>query len=261
MATEYPTYTFDYISLFDNTFITGEYKTSGDGEAFFTDQTSAFFIFKSIQSPDITSFYDNTILECEIYLNKILDENFGVYDSAFARGIYTAITFDTVEFSDTTSSTLNTTGEKTDSIIYRTKSKGYITYPTQQDDEASFYDSCISLISTPIDYDFKNSIKSLVGTTEEILYAVSSPTKESTVINLSLCNRILSDIKVDVIMNIDGTDTYLMKDLDIPRGESFVINNSTEASLEFKPGDNLRVVADTDNSLDAYAAIMEKNIR
>jgi hypothetical protein len=254
-------YTFDYVTFGDLCSVRGDFTTAGESSFSVEDTSYGYFIFHSHCPEEVITFSDQTFAYCDFSTVKVLGDQIAFADSTFVRGKYTPKTHDVVTINDETTAKLFTYGESSSEFSVRNTSKGYVTYPTTQADNAAFEDSTISFITTAYDRIFKNSVLSLVGTTEQTVYYATSPSREATILNLTLCNRILSDIKVDVIMNIDGTDTYLIRDMYIPQGTSYVINNSTETSLQFNQGDNIRVVSDIDNSLDAYAAIMEKNIR
>jgi len=253
--------TFDYVTYSDLTRVICDYNTTQSDEVTFGDSSSAFYVFSVTAIPDTAVFGDMVEGCIDIHTTKVLDEVFSVHDSSFAIGIYRPNARDQVDFSDSVVSYLQTSGRSSDPIRIRTKTDAFVTYPTETESQADFYDSCMSILDIHSARDFKNAVGSLVGTSEETLYTVSSPAREATVINISLCNRITSDITADVILNIGGNDTYLLQDMPIPASQSFVINNSTESSIELKPGDYLKVCADTDGSLDVYVALMEKTIR
>ena len=104
---------------------------------------------------------------------------------------------------------------------------------------------------------FKNAWKHSVGTTGVYVYA--TPTgSTSTIIGMTLCNILNTDITVDVIIHDDSTngDVYMAKGLKIPKNSSYaIIGGDQKVVLESQ--DNIGVKSDTANSLDVFVSALE----
>jgi len=104
---------------------------------------------------------------------------------------------------------------------------------------------------------FKNAFFNQLGTTEEIIYTCSG--KSSTIMNISLCNKILSDVNADVILYKDGiTPIYIIKGILIQPHQAYVISSNNETAINLEDTDEIRVVTDTANSSDIYIGLMEQ---
>jgi len=247
---------FDYIILYDNPISITSYKDVVSDNINFSDKTQIFnrFIINNI---DIFSFYTNIKCNISKFIKRSSNEKIIFSDNTKQRVDFKNILSEKIKFSDYTISHLKTTQYCNDILIIRTKSYCNVIYgPDTNIDNINFSDSVSAIISKHSERRFKNVVLNLLGTTEETIYTCNG--KSTTIMNISICNKLLSDIKVDVSIFKAGVPTYIMKKILIKPHQAFVINNNDETNINLEKNDEIRVVSDTSGSSDVYMALMEQ---
>lgn len=100
---------------------------------------------------------------------------------------------------------------------------------------------------------FKNYAVANVGTTASTVVTASTAT---TVIGVTIANVSTSTITVSVLVNIGGSDFYLIKNAVIPVGGALVPIGG-EQKLVLETGDLLKVVSSATTSADVIASVLE----
>ena len=163
---------------------------------------------------------------------------------------------ETISLSDNTSIIKDTHGYSEDEIILRTKSKISVDYtPEESSDTIIFTDICDLLTIISNKKVFKNAIHSLIGNSNTTVYTCNA--KESTIINISLCNRTLNDIKIDISINNSSGITYLGKEILIKPHQTFLINNNEDNNIQLLNGDSITIQSDTLSSTDVLISVLE----
>lgn len=104
---------------------------------------------------------------------------------------------------------------------------------------------------------FKSDGNAGVGTSIATIYTCPSST-QTTVIGLSLANISGSSVEATVtLVKNGGTPTlHLVKDVPLPTGSTTVIVGGDQ-KLVLESGDSVKVVSDTNNSVDAIISYLE----
>ena len=102
---------------------------------------------------------------------------------------------------------------------------------------------------------FKNEISQAVGVTAATIYTCPAATK-TTVIGLSLCNLIPSQITANVTLTSGVTAVFLTKQTSIPYGQTLVpVGGDQKIVLE--AGDYLQVQSSAASSIDVIVSLLE----
>ena len=104
---------------------------------------------------------------------------------------------------------------------------------------------------------FKRKMSSNVGTTLTSVgsYNVAIGT-QTTVIGLTVANKVTSQILIDAAVH-DGSNTiYLIKEAPVPVGGSIVIVGGDQ-KVVLEANDSVRIKSDTANSADVVMSILE----
>ena len=108
---------------------------------------------------------------------------------------------------------------------------------------------------------FKSETDKEIGTSTATVFTCASST-ETTVIGLSVANRVSSQILIDVELDA-STRTYgaedkvfLVKDAPIPVGGSLVVVGGDQ-KLVMEPGDTIKVTSDTASSADVVVSHLD----
>lgn len=105
---------------------------------------------------------------------------------------------------------------------------------------------------------FKRKLSNNVGSTFATVggYTVGSAT-QTTIVGLTISNRIASQILVDCKLQDSGNnDYYLIKEAPVPSGGSIVIVGGDQ-KVVMEVGDKLQVKSDTANSADVVMSVLE----
>jgi hypothetical protein len=104
---------------------------------------------------------------------------------------------------------------------------------------------------------FKRKLSSNVSNTFTIVgaYTVGGAT-QTTIIGLSVANRVASQILVDVTLDTGSSNTYLIKEAPIPSGGSLVVVGGDQ-KIVLETNDKIQVKSDTANSADVIMSILE----
>lgn len=103
---------------------------------------------------------------------------------------------------------------------------------------------------------FSNQQTVDVGTTPEIVYATDANTV-STVIGINVANKSAGTIYANIILEgADSTQTYLVKDVVIPRGSSLAAMGGDQ-KLVMTENSNLYVSSNVAASADVIVSVLE----
>ncbi|RLA60295.1 MAG: hypothetical protein DRQ78_09655 [Epsilonproteobacteria bacterium] len=125
----------------------------------------------------------------------------------------------------------------------------------------NFNDIASLIVSRTTETKFTNALFSNIGTTEQLVY--TCPEDNIThILNISLCNILngaTSPIHVSayILRNGEVDPVFIVKNVEILMGQTFVINNNEMSVNGMNSLDELYIVADTNNSTDFYSAIVE----
>ena len=104
---------------------------------------------------------------------------------------------------------------------------------------------------------FKNKTHRQIGTTLTKIEAYDCPgSTETTIIGLTIANRVTSAIEVDVLLNDGSNDFYVVKTAPVPVGGALVVVGGDQ-KLVMMPGDSVKVKSDTASSADVIMSILE----
>ena len=104
---------------------------------------------------------------------------------------------------------------------------------------------------------FKNKTQASIGTTLTKIEAYDCPgSTETTIIGLTIANRVTSAIEVDVLLNDGSADFYVVKTAPVPVGGALVVVGGDQ-KLVMMPGDSVKVRSDTASSADVIMSILE----
>jgi len=102
---------------------------------------------------------------------------------------------------------------------------------------------------------FTEDGSSVSGNTDMTIYTVPSSTT-TICIGLTLANLTTGSITADVkIVNADGDNVFIGKNLPIPTGSSL---SALAGKIVLNTGDVLKIQSDTANSIDTALSIMEQ---
>ena len=108
---------------------------------------------------------------------------------------------------------------------------------------------------------FKSETDKEIGTSTATVFTCASST-ETTVIGLSVANRVTSQILIDVELDASSRTSgaedkvFLVKDAPIPVGGSLVVVGGDQ-KLVMEPGDTIKVTADTASSADVVVSHLD----
>ena len=102
---------------------------------------------------------------------------------------------------------------------------------------------------------FKNQFRSGVGTTPNIIYTAGTGV-QATIIGMSIANVLTTPITVDVIVNSNAFNYYMVKSASIDPGSS-LIPIGGDQKLVLEAGDYITVVSDTTVSADVIISLLE----
>jgi hypothetical protein len=247
---------FDYITLYDNVNATIIHSNDFSDIVNFYNNTQVFNIY-TVNNSDESKFVVHYEMTISDFIKKIPFEYIKFDDITKTTIDYKDKLNDNVEFGIESIAHIHTPRNVYDTAIIRTKVYGNVHYiPDNINNESNFSDSIFAVISKQSVKKFKNAMFTLLGTTEEIIYTCNG--KNTTIMNISLCNRILNDINIDVLLYKGGSPIYIMKGILVKPHQSYVINNNEETNIQLEENDEIRVVSDTANSSDIYMALMEQ---
>ena len=108
---------------------------------------------------------------------------------------------------------------------------------------------------------FKSETDKEIGTATATVFTCASST-ETTVIGLSVANRVTSQILIDVELDASSRTSgaedkvFLVKDAPIPVGGSLVVVGGDQ-KLVMEPGDTIKVTSDTASSADVVLSHLD----
>ena len=108
---------------------------------------------------------------------------------------------------------------------------------------------------------FKSETDKEIGTSTATVFTCASST-ETTVIGLSVANRVSSQILIDVELDASSRTSgaedkvFLVKDAPIPVGGSLVVVGGDQ-KLVMEPGDAIKVTSDTASSADVVLSHLD----
>tara|TARA_Y100001937_G_scaffold85150_1_gene115157 strand:- start:58 stop:402 length:345 start_codon:yes stop_codon:yes gene_type:complete len=108
---------------------------------------------------------------------------------------------------------------------------------------------------------FKSETDKEIGTSTATVFTCASST-ETTVIGLSVANRVSSQILIDVELDASSRTSgaedkvFLVKDAPIPVGGSLVVVGGDQ-KLVMEPGDTIKVTSDTASSADVVLSHLD----
>lgn len=249
---------FDYITLSDNSTIIVNYTPNLTDEVIFSDGANIFDVFKVNTSSEaiIVDVSDGNISD---YIKTVQGDVINFTDDTSTRIDFNDKLEDNIIINDDTVAHLSISQSINDSFNIRTRAYADVHYNNNNNDSDNIElsDSVFAIVSKLSTRRFKNSFLNSVGIIEEIAYTCSG--KSTIMMNISLCNRLLSDVLVDVLLYKNGvTATYIMKGILVKPHQSYVINSNNETNIVLEDTDEIRVVTDTNNSSDIYMALMEQ---
>jgi hypothetical protein len=102
---------------------------------------------------------------------------------------------------------------------------------------------------------FKNYGSAAVGTSPTVVYTAGAGT-QATIIGMSVANLLNTSISANVILNISGSNFYMVKSAQIDPGSSLIpIGGGQKVVLE--SGDYLSVNTNTASSVDVIVSLLE----
>jgi|TARA_Y100000114_G_C11672114_1_gene284283 hypothetical protein len=108
---------------------------------------------------------------------------------------------------------------------------------------------------------FKSETDKEIGTSTATVFTCASST-ETTIIGLSVANRVSSQILIDVELDASSRTSgaedkvFLVKDAPIPVGGSLVVVGGDQ-KLVMEPGDTIKVTSDTASSADVVVSHLD----
>lgn len=250
---------FEYLHL-SNIGICGAVVPKELSTSFSINDTSHIFSRYKQNNGDVFNIDNRGIGVNSRFVKRIIDFGFQLIDDSNQAVHYRPSLSDGVEFTDTSEGHIWTPQSAEDTLVVRTRAYGEVNYKNVGSDLSTmiFGDSSLAIVSRLLVRNFKNAIYPLIGTTEITVYTCA--VKTTTVLNISVCNVALSDIIISVMIYKGGvTQTYLIKDVEIPTASCFVINNNGESSIILEEDDEIRIISDTINSSDVYVALFEQS--
>lgn len=102
---------------------------------------------------------------------------------------------------------------------------------------------------------FKNYANSAVGTALTTVYTAGSGV-QATVIGMSISNVLSSSVTANVIVNISGSNYFMVKSAQIDPG-SALIPIGGDQKLVLEAGDYVAVQSNTSSSVDVIMSLLE----
>jgi hypothetical protein len=102
---------------------------------------------------------------------------------------------------------------------------------------------------------FKNYANSAIGTALSTIYT-AGPGVQSSVIGMSVSNLLTSPITANVIVNISGSNYFMVKSAQIDPG-SALIPIGGDQKLVLEAGDYVAVQSNTTSSADVIMSLLE----
>jgi hypothetical protein len=102
---------------------------------------------------------------------------------------------------------------------------------------------------------FKNAVAQSVGVSPADIYTTPSSTS-TTVIGLSLANKVTSTVTVSATMTKGGTTVFIIKDAPIPVGGSLVLFGGDQ-KLVLQTTDKISIISNTAASVDVVLSFLE----
>ena len=108
---------------------------------------------------------------------------------------------------------------------------------------------------------FKSETDKEIGTSTATVFTCASST-ETTIIGLSVANRVSSQILIDVELDASSRTSgaedkvFLVKDAPIPVGGSLIVVGGDQ-KLVMEPGDTIKVTSDTASSADVVVSHLD----
>lgn len=102
---------------------------------------------------------------------------------------------------------------------------------------------------------FKNAVLSGVGITATTLYTTAASTT-STIIGLSVANKLTSQVSVTVTLTKGATTVNLIKDAPVPVGSSLIVVGGDQ-KIVLETGNIIKVTSNTAASVDAVMSVLE----
>jgi len=246
------------INISDNTNASVDYKNNNNTTNLLLSDTSTIYNKFVVNESEDIIFIIHPTLRISDYIKRIPEELLEVNDSSRINVDFRNTQKENIVISDSTISHLHTIQTVNDSINFRSEVRGNVIYgPDTSASNTTITDSVFAFISKHSSRNFKNAMFNLLGTTEEIIYTCD--VKNTTIINISLCNRTLNNINIDVLLYKSGIPIYIMKGILVKPHQSYVINNNSETNVQLEGSDEIRMITDTDNSSDIYMALMEQS--
>jgi len=100
---------------------------------------------------------------------------------------------------------------------------------------------------------FRRYTSNDVGTSAATIFTADS---YDTVVGISVANITSSSVTASVYINDSTNDIYLVKDVVIPAGSSLQVLDGG-AKFVVQSGDELKVISDTDSSLDVWVSTVD----
>lgn len=107
---------------------------------------------------------------------------------------------------------------------------------------------------------FKNKVSANIGASPVVVY--TAPTgKTSTIIGMSVANKISTDIECDITLtdSSTGTTVYIIKNAPIPTGGS-IIPIGKDQKVVIEDGDSISVLSSDAASIDVVVSVMELSV-
>jgi len=103
--------------------------------------------------------------------------------------------------------------------------------------------------------DFKRYIERSIGATPADIPNATNFSTNDTIIGINLANISTLAVKASVYITNGGLIYYLVKDAPIPTGGALQIMDGG-AKIVVQSGDQLNIVSDTANSVDAWVSVV-----
>ena len=100
---------------------------------------------------------------------------------------------------------------------------------------------------------FKNYAVANVGTSASTVISASTAT---TIIGLTIANKLTSAITASILLNTGGSDYYVLKDATILPGGTLV-PSGMDQKIVLENGDLIKVVCSASNAADVIASVLE----
>ena len=161
----------------------------------------------------------------------------------------------TITFDDNTTSLLNIKNQYSSTIDFSDETTLFYRHSELSDNSTINLsdNTIIDVLFQAKKKIFKNKVFPMLGTTHEVIYTA---TKETLIMNISICNRLTTEIKVYIVIN-NGIDIFLAKDVIVGESECYIMNNNNKSPMQLNVNDELILYTDTDNSADVYIALLE----